>query len=194
MLKIGITGGIGSGKTLVCSIFNKLGIPVFNSDLEAKKLAHTHPEIKKQITAEFGEDIYSTNGTLDNKKLASIVFKNPYSLDKLNKIIHPFVRSEFMNWQNKHISSPYIIQEAAILFESGAYKFLDKTITVYSDIDTRIQRVIKRDNSTEDKVNRVIENQMNEHIKCEKADFILYNTEKKLLLPQILKLHNKFIN
>lgn len=151
MKKIGITGGIGSGKTIVCDIFKILGVKVYNSDTRAKELLDTDEEIVKSIKAVFGSEIY-VSGKANRKLLAEKVFNNPEALRKLNSIVHPAVFADFDKWLGNHAHEPYIIKEAAIMLESGANKFLDKVVLVYSPVEIRLQRVMNRDNSSRDAV------------------------------------------
>jgi len=193
MLRVGVTGGIGSGKTIVCKVFKNLGVPVFNSDIEAKLIINNNDKVRKHIINNFGRNIFNKNGIIDHKRLLNIVFNDKFALNTLNSIIHPIVRKQFSKWQKSHTNSKFIIQEAAILFESGAYKFLDKIITVYSEKAERIKRIMERDQFNVERIEQIMGNQMDENEKCEKADYIIYNDEKKLLLPQILELYNKFL-
>lgn len=193
MIRIGITGGIGSGKTTVCHVFENLGIPVYNSDKSAKIIINYNEKAKKDIIKNFGRNIYQKSGSIDNERLSNIVFKDRFALKTLNSIVHPYVRKHFSDWIRIWKNAPYVIQEAAILFESKAYRFLDKIIMVYADKDIRINRIKKRDHFSEEKILQIMSNQMDEKKKCEKSDYVLINNEKELLLPQILKLHNTFI-
>lgn len=191
MLKIGITGGIGSGKSTVCSIFLKLGIPVYQADVEAKKL-YADPEIKMKISVLFGDEIYQ-NGSLDRKKLASIVFQDKEKLEELNQIIHPAVAKHYESWLLDQ-NAPYVIKEAAIMFESGAYRGLDKVVTVACPEEIRLARVLKRDAASEEEVRGRMRHQMSERERIEKSDLQIVNDGKEMLLPQILKLHEDFIS
>ncbi len=187
MLKIGITGGIGSGKSTVCKVFSYLGIPVFEADKIAKELMNTDQQIFEQLTHLFGTDVYLPNHTINRKYLAGIVFNDKSLLEKLNGIVHPVVRSTFFEWYNKqHV--PYIIHEAAILFESGFYKFMDKTIVVVTSENERIERVMKRDGVTIEMVRERIKNQWNDQQRIELADFIIGNNDNELIIPQVLKI------
>lgn len=187
MLKIGITGGIGSGKSTVCRVFSYLGIPVFEADKVAKELMDTDQQIFEQLTHLFGTDVYLPNHTVNRKYLAGIVFNDKSLLEKLNGIVHPVVRSTFLEWCNKqHV--PYIIHEAAILFESGFYKFMDKTIVVVTSENERIERVMKRDGVTIEMVRERIKNQWNDQRRIELADFIIGNNDNELIIPQVLKI------
>jgi dephospho-CoA kinase len=187
MLKIGITGGIGSGKTTVCKVFELLGVPVYNADDEAKKIIDT-PTITAEIRTAFGEKILTDNKFINRKELAAVVFQNKEALAKLNSIVHPAVGAHFEAWVTQQ-KSRYIIKEAAILFESGAYQQVNQVITVVSPIELRIQRILKRNSITRTEVEERIRNQWSDEEKIKRSQHILLNDEQALLLPQILKLH-----
>lgn len=170
---IGLTGGIGSGKTTIANYFISMGIPVYISDDEAKKISE-QPEIVNEITAVFGTSILDNN-KIDRKKLGSIVFNDPEQLKKLNKIIHPAVKKHFENWILEHKNYKILIKEAAILFESGAYKLCDSIISVVTPLETRIHRVMKRDSITRDEALSRIKNQWTDEQRTEKSDFIIQN-------------------
>ncbi len=188
MKKIGITGGIGSGKTTVCEIFKLLGIPVFHADQEAKNLQNNDPKIRDLIIELLGKDVYTKDGILDRKKVAEIVFNNKKALSAINKIIHPAVRQQFIQWSDRFPSAPYILYEAAILFESGYASDFDKNILILADEMTRITRVIKRDHTTVKNVRQRISNQLNDDQKIQMADYLIENNNDKLVIPQILKI------
>ena len=190
MKKIGITGGIGSGKTYVSKVFESLGIPVFNADIEAKKLMSTSSELIQSIKYEFGDDIFD-DYILNTKKLASVVFSDTEKLRKLNSLVHPIVRQEFLRWQVKK-NSTYIIKEAAILFESDSNKGLDAVICVTAPINLRIDRVKLRDGYSYREIKNRIENQISQEEKENLSDYIIVNDGVKGLLPQILKIHQLF--
>lgn len=190
MLKVGITGGIGSGKSTVCRVFSVLGIPVFESDKIARELMNTDTEIKQQLVDLFGTAVYLPDQTINRKYLAGIVFNNPSLLAQLNTIVHPVVRKTFFDWCEKQ-QTPYIIHEAAILFESGFYKMMDKTITVITSEHERIQRVMKRDGITLEMVNERIKNQWNDQQRMELADFVIGNNDDELVIPQIIEIDKK---
>jgi dephospho-CoA kinase len=192
MLKIGITGGIGSGKSTVCRIFEILGVPVYYADLESKMLLESNPQVKDKIVMTFGSSICDPSGAIDRKKLAGIVFNDKAALDKLNAITHPAVALHFENWIRQQTST-YILKEAAILIESGTYKQLDKIIVVDAPIDLKIDRTIKRDRVSKEEVERRIKNQMPDAEKIKHADFVIKNDEQQLLIPQVLELHQKFM-
>ncbi|MEI7523168.1 MAG: dephospho-CoA kinase [Mariniphaga sp.] len=188
MRKIGITGGIGSGKTTVCEIFKLLGIPIFHADQEAKYLQNNDLIIKNQIIKLFGEDIYTSEEILDRQKLATIIFNNKQALFAINEIIHPAVRQRFQNWTEKFQAVPYSLYEAAILFESGYASDFDLNILVLANEKLRIERVINRDGTTEEIVKQRIRNQIPDNEKIKLADFIIENNADNLLIPQILKI------
>lgn len=192
MLKIGLTGGIGSGKTTVCELFIILGIPVFYSDEASKNILNNNSEVKKELTGMFGAEVYDASGSINRKALASIVFAKPEALVKLNHIVHPLVRTAFLDWV-KAQSAPYVIKEAAILIESGAYKDVDAIVSVYAPDSTRIKRVMARDGVLKEAVELRMKRQMAENEKLKFSDYILYNDDLQLLLPQVLKLHASFL-
>lgn len=169
---IGLTGGIGSGKTTIAKLFEAEGIPVYIADDEAKKIMLL-PETISAIVDYFGKEIISNN-IIDKKKLSALVFNNPEKLKMLNKIIHPLVKKDFDNWVKKS-KMPFVIKEAAILFESGSYKYCDKIITVTASEETRIKRVVARDHCTKEQVLERIENQWSDSEKISKSDFIITN-------------------
>lgn len=190
MLKIGLTGGIGSGKSTVAKIFEKLGIPVYYADAEAKRLMNSSETLKKVIRQNFGEATYE-NDQLNSKYLAGIVFNNPEKLDLLNTLIHPVTIIDAEEWMQKQLA-PYSIKEAALLFESGAAENLDFVIGVYAPQALRIRRVMKRDGLTADEIMKRINRQVNEEMKMKLCDFVITNNEQELLVPQVLKLHQHF--
>ncbi|MFC2151606.1 dephospho-CoA kinase [Bacteroidota bacterium] len=192
MIKVGLTGGIGSGKTLVCEIFKRLGVPVFNADFEAKIILDSDAEVIHLIKLNFGE-IYDKEG-INRSKLAAIIFNDQNALRKVNEIIHPKVRECFHDWIDQQQNSKYIIEEAAILFESNAYKELDITINVHADDLIRINRVIERDKTTIEAVKSRMKNQLSNEERIKLADYTIYNNGDKMLLPQVLEIHNNIIN
>ena len=188
--KIGLTGGIGAGKSTISQILKTLQIPVFNSDIFAKQL-YSKPHIVSILQKKFGTNIISEK-RVDTKKLAQIVFNNKNHFKSLNDIIHPIVLNNFNDWYNKQ-TTQYIIKESALLFESGTAKDLDKIILVHTPLQLRINRVIKRDKRNEKEIKKIIKNQAQYKKIKHKADYIILNNEKKLLVPQILKIHNEII-
>jgi len=193
MLKVGITGGIGSGKTLVCRIFKILGVPVYSADLKAKKIMDTDPEIHSRLSGYFGQEIIK-EGKLDRKLLASIVFHDPKALEFINSLVHPLVRNDFDEWCRLHHESDYVIEEAAILFDTDAYKSLDFTITIAAPENLRIKRVMDRDGLDRETVLSRIRNQMGEKERIELADAVIINDETLLVIPQVIELHRKLLN
>lgn len=187
MIKLGITGGIGSGKSTVSQIFATLGIPVYIADIESKRLTDTSPVIKEKLIALFGSDLYPNN-KLDKNKLASLIFNNKEYLEKVNAIIHPEVAKDFQNWVIKHKNYNIVAKEAAILFESGFNKFVDKTVIVYTPLEMRIERTMKRDNANRESVMNRIKNQMPDEEKAKLSDFVIVNDNSQSLIDQVLKI------
>ena len=190
MIKIGITGGIGSGKSTVCKVFKVLGIPVFEADKVARQLMNSDAKVRIQLINLFGSSVYLPDQTIDRKFLSAIVFNNPSLLSGLNFIVHPVVQNAFDVWC-KNQQSPYVILEAAILFESGFYKIMDKTIVVATDESERIQRVMKRDGTSEEQVRQRIRNQWTDEQRIKMADFVIGNNDNELILPQIVEIDKK---
>lgn len=191
MIKIGITGGIGSGKSVVCKILSLHNLPVYDADIEAKNLNDISPIIREQISKHFGEELYAT-GVLDKKKFAEIIFNNPLKLKTANSIIHPEVENHFLKWLEKHKTFPVVAIESAILFESMFKEYTDFAVTVVAPMQTRIERVIKRSNTNIESIKARIENQMSDEERVKLSDFVIINDEKKSLLSQVNDLlHNK---
>lgn len=192
-LQVGITGGIGSGKSLVCKIFQSLGVPVYDADSSAKNLMISDPILIDQIKGEFGKEAYHADGSLNRKQISTQAFGEPERLEKLNRLVHPRVAHDYASWISKHEANPYVIKEAALLFEAGSAKALDKVIVVSAPLLLRIKRVLQRDpQRTEEEVKKIISSQMPEEEKVKLADFVITNDESQLLIPQVLKLHQYF--
>jgi len=190
-LLVGITGGIGSGKSTVCKLFSLLGIPVYTADDRAKWLMAQDPELRNQISTTFGAAAYSSAGELNRSFLAETVFASPEKIAALNALVHPAVRKDFEQWIAAQ-TAPYLIKEAALLFETGAAKELDYVINVSSPLRIRMARVLLRDpHRSEDQVNQIINQQLPDEEKNELADFCIKNTDNKLLIPQVLEVHAK---
>lgn len=185
-MKIGITGGIGSGKTMVCSILENMGYPVYYSDIEAKKIVDSDPEIKRKLIDLLGSKVYSSTG-LNRKFLADKIFKNEDLREKVNAIIHPQVRSYFNIWAD-HQTTSLVFNEAAILFETGAYKNFDRMILITAPEEVRMQRVMKRDQVSKDEVVQRMNNQWKDEQKVLLADFIIVNDGTKPLLDQVVSI------
>jgi dephospho-CoA kinase len=190
MYRVGITGGIGSGKSLVCSILELFGVPVYYADLEARRLMNEDVELRSALKAEFGDGIYK-GGELDRQKMGSRVFGEPRLLEKINQMVHPVVRKDFDNWCKACENVPYVVEEAAILFESGAAKQMNMSVLVYAPIALRISRVVDRDGLSSDEVKKRMSYQLDEEEKKRRADSIIINDETSLLLPQIVSLHEE---
>lgn len=188
MLRIGLTGGIGSGKSTVAKMFELLHVPVFYADAASKKLYQTDQELIASIKKYFGEDLY-VNGQLDKQKLASIVFSDPSKLELLNQLVHPPTIRDAENWMKKQ-TSPYVIKEAALIFESGSSAGLDFVIGIKAPLPLRIKRVMERDHVTRDEVLSRMNRQIDEDIKMRLCDFIIDNSEQVLVIPQVLELHH----
>ncbi len=186
-LKIGITGGIGSGKTTVSKIFGLLGIPIFEADAEAKKLLDTSPEIKMDLIRHFGKSIYTEGGKIERKKLAHIIFNNEAALKIVNDLVHPAVRTTFENWTEQQ-ESPYVIHEAAILFESGFYRIMDFTLLISAPEEQRIARVMQRDGTNKEQVKLRMAKQWSDREKEKLASKVLMNDNTSLLIPQIIEI------
>ena len=187
MLKVGLTGGIGSGKSTVAQVFEVLGIPVYYADDAAKKLMNEDPLLKEKLKIAFGEAVY-TNGLLNRQVLSSIVFNDKEKLALLNSIVHPATILDAHKWMLGQ-SAPYVIKEAALLYESGSAKQLDKIIGVYAPAQLRIQRVMQRDSITEKEVLSRINKQMDEEEKMALCDYVINNNGEELVLPQVMKIH-----
>ena len=191
MLRIGITGGIGSGKSTVAGIFSVLGIPVYNADNASKRLMAEDENLKKNIISSFGESSY-VNGTLNRKYLAAQVFNDSKKLILLNSLVHPATISDARQWMDQQ-KSVYVIKEAALIFESGSEKYLDYVIGVQSPSELRIERAMKRDNVTREEIEARMKLQMDEDEKMKRCNFIIVNDEQQMLIPQVNSLHEKFL-
>jgi dephospho-CoA kinase len=190
MIRVGVTGGIGSGKSLICEVFSHLGIPVYTADDAAKHLMDEDPEIIKDLKRVFGNDIYR-HGKLDRPKLAGLIFDDPKLLADVNRIVHPRVQHDFTNWCSTFTGVPFIIQESAIIFESGANKLFDYIILVTSPVEMRIQRVLNRPGTSREKIMRIMKNQLPEEEKIVGSHFIIKNDETTLVLPVILSIYTR---
>lgn len=193
LLKVGITGGIGAGKSIVTRIFSILGIPIYSADDRAKWLMAHDPELSRSIIKEFGSDSYLPDGSVNRAFLAAKVFVDPEKVKKINSLVHPTVSQDFLNWAETQ-TAPYVLKEAALIFETGAQKSLDYTINVSSPLKIRVARILLRDpHRSEEQVNQIINQQMPDDEKNELADFVIKNTDNKLLIPQVLSIHEKLL-
>ncbi len=191
---LGVTGGIGAGKSLVCQLFHGLGIPVYDSDKRAKALMSDDPVLVAQIKAHFGAETYLEDGVLNRAFLAQQVFSDTTQLDLLNSLVHPAVGKDFDQWKAASGSNPYSIKEAAILIESGAYKSVDVICVVTAPENSRVQRVVERDGVSESDVRARMNNQMTDEARLEYADFVITNDGKSPLLQQVVHIHEHLIN
>lgn len=193
-LLVGITGGIGSGKSTVCKLFSLLGAPIYSADDRAKWLMSHDPALKEKILSEFGSESYYATGELNRGYLAETVFSNPEKVASLNALVHPAVGKDFKQWVSQQ-TAPYLLKEAALLFETGAAKELDCVINVSSPLRVRMARVLLRDpQRTEEQVNQIIDQQLPDEEKNMRADFSIKNTDNKLLIPQVLEVHAQLCN
>jgi len=192
MKLVGLTGGIGSGKTTVANLFLELGVPVYVADQHAKRLMHTSPAIRRKLVEEFGTKSY-LNGKLNRSYLAEIVFNDKEKLAAINSIVHPSVANSFKRWIRKQ-NSEYVIQENAILFETNSYKNFDFVILITAPLDDRINRVMRRDDMTRKEVLTRIKNQLPDAEKLRKADFVIQNLDLKQTKKEVLKIHKKLVS
>lgn len=192
MIKVGITGGIGSGKTYVCIYFSRLGIPVYNSDVRAKELMNTSPLIRKKIIQTFSNEAF-VGEELNRSFLSKTVFADTKKLQQLNEIVHPEVKKDFEVW-SKNYNAPYVLKESAVLIENDIHKELDLIILVTAPIKIRIQRVMSRNSFTEKQVKERINNQLSDEEKEKYADYIIVNDGSQNIDNQINKIHNELLN
>ena len=192
MIKVGLTGGIGSGKSTIAKVFEVLGIPVYYADDAAKKLMNTDEELKKKIQLQFGNDAYK-DGKPDRKHLSEIVFNNPEKLQLLNALVHPATLKDAEKWMQNQ-STAYSLKEAALIFESGSHEHLDYVIGVTAPTPLRIQRTMQRDGLTREEVIARMDKQMDETIKMKLCDFVIKNDEQEMLISQVLQLHEKLLS
>jgi dephospho-CoA kinase len=188
---IGITGGIGSGKSTVARIFSLLGIPVYSADDAAKEIMVKDLQLIEEIKAHFGVESYLPDGSLNRKYIANIVFNDKSQLEKLNSIVHPATIRDSEAWARKQ-RSPYVIKEAALMFESESFHHVDKVIGVYAPESLRILRVMKRDGVSRNEVLARIHKQIDDRIKMKLSDHVIYNDEQQMVIPQVLALHKLF--
>ncbi|MCB8995231.1 MAG: dephospho-CoA kinase [Bacteroidales bacterium] len=193
MLKVGLTGGIGSGKTTVARILSSIGIPVFYADEQARNLMESSPGLIQEIKNTFGAEVYADN-KLNREVLAKIVFNNPDRLSKLNHIVHPAVHKHFLEWSLAQKDVPYLLEEAALLFETGIWKTFDYNILVVAPEEKRIERVMQRDNVSREEVIKRMNAQMRDDEKIPQADFLIFNDDLSLVSVQVLAFHKKLIS
>ncbi|PTX22318.1 dephospho-CoA kinase [Pontibacter mucosus] len=193
MLKIGITGGIGVGKTIVSRMFQVLGVPIYDADTRAKWVMHHNTTLRQELQDAFGPATYTDAGALDRAFLAGMVFNHPERLELLNSLVHPHVGKDFEVWVAAHADKPYILKEAALMFESESWRQVDEVIAVYAPLELRIKRLLKRDtHRTEADIKAIIARQLSEEEKMRRAQHIIYNDDQQLIIPQVLVLHAQF--
>lgn len=191
MLRVGLTGGIGSGKSTIARVFEVLGVPVYYADSAGRMLVDNDPGIRTEIIKHFGKESYK-DGRLDRQYISTIVFGDEKKRELLNEITHPVIISDAAKWMKKQ-NAAYIIKEAALIFESGSEKDLDYVIGVKSPRGLRIKRVMERDSTSKAEVIKKMESQMDEDVKMKKCDFLLINDEQQLLVPQVMALHQQLL-
>ena len=192
-LRIGITGGMGAGKSTICKIFGQLGVSIYDADSRAKFIISNNQELKKAITENFGWDAYTRKDELNREYLAKVVFNNEEKLELLNNLVHPAVKNDYEQWAQDHRDEPYSLKEAALLFESMSYKTLHKVIVIASPIETRIERIMKRDHVKREDILKRIQNQSTDRERMNKADWVIYNDGVRSLIEQILEVHHKIL-
>ena len=193
MLAVGITGGIGSGKTLVCDVFRTLNVPVYHADPQARRIMEEDPDIHDRLIERFGGEVYS-GGALNRTYLAARIFENEKERDFVNSLVHPAVHKDFLNWKKDHGDAAYVIEEAALLFESGAYKELDATIVVTAPVKIRLDRIMKRDKMMHNEIAARMSTQIKPEEAVKMADYVIINDDKTFVLPQVLEIHQKIMS
>ncbi|MDF7820662.1 dephospho-CoA kinase [Runella sp. MFBS21] len=192
-LQIGITGGIGSGKSLVCRVFGALGVPVYSADERAKWLLNHDPKLRKTVEALLGNEAYTAEGSYNRQWVAGRVFQNPVLLRELNAVVHPRVGEDTLQWMETYQNAPYVVKEAAIMSKAGSNNSLDKVVVVQAPVDLRVKRVQQRDpHRSETEIRDIINRQVSEEERLKIADFVIHNDEQQLLLPKIWQLHELF--
>ena len=191
-MKVGLTGGIGSGKTLVCRVLEKMGVAVYYADSEARRLMNSDPGLVLQISGLFGNKAYE-GGSLNREFIAHRVFNEKELLTRLNELVHPAVRKDFSRWASEQKPAFYVVEEAAILFESGSDRNMDLTVVVFAEKELRVRRAMQRDGSTREQVLNRMNSQMSDEEKMEKTDMVINNDGKEMILPQIINMHNAIL-
>ncbi|MBU1822631.1 MAG: dephospho-CoA kinase [Bacteroidetes bacterium] len=192
-IQVGVTGGIGTGKSIVCRIFRCLDVPVYNADERARWLTTHDPEIKQELVELLGAEAYLADGTYNRPYVASRVFTDETLLNKLNQIVHPRVRRDTAQWHLRHGSAPYVIREAALMNRAGDHNNLDYVIVVTAPLDLRIARIKSRDSRSEAEIRAIVERQISDEARLELADFVVDNDTHSRLIPQVIRLHELFI-
>ncbi|MGZ3861650.1 MAG: dephospho-CoA kinase [Bacteroidia bacterium] len=192
MIVVGLTGGIGSGKSTIAGVFKTLGVAVYNSDERAKEL-YFMPEIKLQVEELLGAKAYRNRSAINKKYIADKIFSDKVLLEKLNAIIHPAVGKDFEDFKKLHAKEKYIVKESALLIEANLLKTIDKLIVVTSDIALRTERIKKRDNLNKEEIEKILKKQLSDSDKIKKADWVIENNEQNLIIPQVVKIHKSLI-
>ena len=190
-MKLGVTGGIGSGKTSVCRVFRTLGIPVFSADQKAREIMDNDEGIARKLNLIAGKDLFMP-GSLDRMELAKLIFNDKNLLEKVNALVHPAIFDLFRSWAQVQ-TGPYVIMEAAILFESGGSKLVDRTATVVAPEEERVNRVIRRNSLSREQVMARMRNQLDDETRIKLSDYVIYNSETDMIIPAILKIHNDIL-
>lgn len=193
MLKIGVTGGIGSGKSYICNVFKHIGIPVYNSDVHSNILVENDKRIIKKMKELFGNEIYNSFGHLNKSKISDIIFNNETDRKKVNSIIHPVVLENFIEWTEYYENTPFIIFESALLFESNFSKSMDKIICITAPIEERIERIIKRDKISVENIKKIINAQITDEIRISKSNYIINSSNSEMKLPKIIEIYSDII-
>ncbi|MCJ8166848.1 dephospho-CoA kinase [Pontibacter sp. E15-1] len=195
MLKVGLTGGIGVGKTVVGRMFSLLGVPVYDSDARAKWVMRHDETLRLELVDAYGLKTFTEEGDLNRDYLAPLVFGNPVLLEQLNSLVHPHVRNDFTKWLDLQAKAPYVLKEAALMYESEAWKQMDQIITVHAPMDVRMKRLLQRDtHRTEADIKAIMGKQLNEDERMSRADHIIYNDGQQAVIPQVLQLHQLFLS
>lgn len=190
-IKLGVTGGIGSGKTSVCRVFDTLRVPIFSADREAREIMENDSGIIMRINSIAGKNLYM-NGSLDRMQLATIIFNDNILLGKINSLVHPVVFDHFRKWVLEQ-TAPYVIMEAAILFESGASKIVDKVATVVAPVEQKVERIIQRNELSREQVMERMKNQMDDEARIKLSDYVIHNSENDMIIPAILNIHDDIL-
>ena len=193
MLAVGLTGGIGTGKSICASVFRAIGIPIYESDVEAKRLMISDQELKSELIQAFGEQTYLDSGQLNRSHLAQIVFSDESQLERINQLVHPAVRKDFLSWCQSHQQESYIIQESALVYEIGLHHYFDKVIVVDAPTEMRIQRVMNRDQVDRKAVLARISKQLPQSEKVSKADYVIVNDGNQSTIRQVIAIHHELI-
>jgi dephospho-CoA kinase len=190
-LKLGVTGGIGSGKSTVCKVFAVLGIPVFSADSEAKRIQDNDKELQKKINSLVGKDLFAS-GKLDRSEMAKLIFNNKDLLGKVNSIVHPAVFKCFREWATSQ-DSPYTVMEAAILFESNAYRMMDRIVTVVTPMEERVERLVRGNKFTREQIIERVKNQIDDESRIKQSDYVIFNSENDMIIPAVLGIHEEML-